>query len=61
MIIVLNLYRCNNYLLIIYIKINIKMMNMDWRKVNFALYCFAFLFYGSIITAMGPIIPFFSA
>lgn len=33
---------------------------MDWRIVNFLYYSLAYLFYGSIITAMGPIIPFYS-
>lgn len=31
---------------------------MEWRHVNFIFYCLAYIFYGSIITAMGPIIPF---
>ena len=33
---------------------------MDWRVVNFLYYSLAYLFYGSIITAMGPIIPFYA-
>ena len=33
---------------------------MAAKIVNFLAYCLAFTFYGSIITAMGPIIPFFS-
>jgi MFS family permease len=34
---------------------------MDWRKTNFCFYCLAFIFYGGMITAMGPVIPFFAA
>ena len=33
---------------------------MAAKIVNFLAYCLAFTFYGSIITSMGPIIPFFS-
>lgn len=38
----------------------IKVNRMAAKIVNFLSYCMAFVFYGSLITSMGPIIPFFS-
>jgi hypothetical protein len=34
---------------------------MDWKLINFIFYGIAFVLYWSILTAMGPIIPFYAA
>lgn len=33
---------------------------MEWQKVNFLFYCLAYLFYGALTTAIGPMIPYFA-